>query len=234
MLASFPAAIRSYLLTWHLIFAAYRTASLKVRNDYTENLKSANYVSPLLDFTFDVLGHSAAHPLNLDKHGFGPETITAYDIKLADTETEERNMQWLLVNVYYLVLKYVPGLFKAWYLDCRSKQTRIAVESWTARYFSPIIIGENLDEVAQWAAAQEAPADDDERELLVKVSRLAREVVAGYEVDELKASIAIRVPQNYPIEGVTVVGNNRVAVNEKKWQSWLMSTQGVITFSVSP
>jgi hypothetical protein len=185
-----------------------------------------------MNFTFDVLGHSAAHPINLDKEGFNVDHIRGYDIKIADAEPDERNMQWLLIHLFYLSLKYVPGLFKAWFLDCRSKQTKVAVESWMTKYFSPIIISENLDEVAEWAAKQEAP-EEDEKELMVKVSRAAREVMAGYEVDELQASISIRIPPGYPLESVNVVGINRVAVSERKWQNWLMITQGVITFSVS-
>ncbi|OLN95839.1 E3 ubiquitin-protein ligase listerin [Colletotrichum chlorophyti] len=230
LLAEFPVAIRSYLLSWHLIFDAFSSASLKVRNDYTEHLKTENYIAPLLNFTFDVLGHSAAHPLNLEREGLTTQHITSYDLSLADAEPEERNLHWLLVHLYYLTLKYTPGLFKTWYLDCRSKQTRIAVEAWMTRYFSPIIIADALDEVAAWAASQDAP-EDDEKELVVKVSRASREITAGYEVDESMASIAIKVPASYPIEGVNVVGINRVAVNERKWQSWLLTTQGVITFS---
>jgi hypothetical protein len=45
--------------------------------------------------------------------------------------------------------------------------------------------------------------------------------------------IVIRLPPNYPLEGVKVEGINRVAASEKKWTSWLMITQGAITFSVS-
>ncbi|KAI8176017.1 E3 ubiquitin-protein ligase listerin [Colletotrichum sp. SAR 10_75] len=232
LLAQFPLAIRSYLLSWHLIFDAFSTASLKVRNDYTEHLKTENYIAPLLNFTFDVLGHSAAHPLNLEREGLGIAEITAYDLAVADAEPDERNLHWLLVHLYYLTLKYTPGLFKTWYLDCRSKQTRIAVEGWMTRYFSPIIVSDALDEVAAWAASQEGEsAADDEKELVVKVSKTGKEITAGYEVDESMASIAVKVPASYPIEGVSVVGVNRVAVSEKKWQSWLLTTQGVITFS---
>ncbi|KAJ6789213.1 hypothetical protein PWT90_06804 [Aphanocladium album] len=229
-LAQFPLSVRCYLLSWKLIFDAFSGASFKVRNDFTENLKTENYVSPLLDFLFDVLGHSAAHALNLDKEGLLSEHIYSYDVKLADSEAEEKSMQWLLVHLYYLVLKYTPGLFRTWYIDCRSKQTRIAVEAWTTKYYSPLIIGDNLDEVQKWADTQEAPATD-EQELQVKVSRAAREVTAGYEVDESQASIVIKVPASYPIEGVTVGSLNRVAVTDRKWQSWIMTTQGVITFS---
>ncbi|KAI0132788.1 hypothetical protein BJ170DRAFT_262304 [Xylariales sp. AK1849] len=229
-LVRFPTPIRSYLLTWHLVFDTFEAASFKLRGDYAENLKAANYIGPLMEFTFDVLGHSAAHGLNLDKANLTIKHIREYDLKLADAEIDERNMQWLLIHLYYLVLKYVPGLFKTWFIECRSKPTKIAVESWMTKYFSPIIISEALDDVSQWAATQEPPGDD-EKELIVKVSRAAKEITAGYEVDELEAAITIRIPPAYPLEGVSVVGINRVAVNERKWQSWIMTTQGVITFS---
>ncbi|KAI0097748.1 hypothetical protein GGR51DRAFT_540164 [Nemania sp. FL0031] len=230
IMAQFPTPVRSYLLSWHLVFDAFQAASFKVRSDYAENLKAESYIGPLMNLMFDVLGHSAAQGLNLDRSGFNDDNIHFYDLKLAESESEERNMQWLFIRLFYLVLKFVPGLFKSWYIDCRSKQTKIAVEVWMARYFSPIIIQEALDDVVQWNESQEAPADD-EKELIVKVSRQAKEVIAGYEVDDLNASIAIRIPAEFPLEAVTVAGINRVAVDERKWKSWIMTTQGVITFS---
>lgn len=212
------------------MFDAFSTSSFKIRNDFTDNLKTDKYVEPLLDFMFDILGHSAAHPLKLDKVHLTSEHIGDYDVKIAESELEEKSMQWLLVHLYYLTLKYIPGLFRSWYIDCRSKQTRVAVESWTTKYFSPMIISDTLDDVQTWADAQDAPAMD-ESELLVKVARAAREVTAGYEIDEDSAAIVIKIPASYPIEGVNVAGLHRVAVSEKKWLSWIMTTQGVITFS---
>lgn len=229
-LSLFPSSIRGYLLSWKLVFDAYSSSSFKVRNDFTEHLKAEDLINPLLDFTFDVLGHSAAHPLNLDKENIGSTQICDYDIKLAEAESGEQSLHWLLIHLYYLTLKYIPGLFRMWYINCRSKQTRIAVESWTTKYLSPIIIGETLDGVQLWADQQEPPGID-EQELLVKVSRPAKEVTAGYEVDESQAAIVIKIPPSYPIESVTVSSLTRVAVNERKWQSWIMTTQGVITFS---
>jgi len=228
--ARLPSTIRSYLLSWNLIFDSYVNASYKVRNDYTEQIKSENALSPLLAFTFDVLGHAAGQPLNLDKSRFGSNYIRSYDIRDADSEPDEWNLQWLLVHLYYLCLKYTPNLAKNWWIDCKSKQTRIAVESWTEKYFSPLVITDTLEEVVTWASQQEMPAED-EKELIVKVSRKSREIYAGYEVDEMQMQIVIRLPAAYPLEGVKVDGVNRVAVSEKKWHSWLMVTQGVITFS---
>jgi hypothetical protein len=215
-----------------VVYDTFTYASFKVRNDYVEHLKSENCVGPLLDFLFDVLGHSAGHPINLDKARVTSEMITYYDIKAGDAEPDEYNMQWLLIHLYYLCLKYTPNLVKIWWIDCKSKQTRNAVESWTEKYYSPLIISETLEDVSKWAGEQEAPAED-EKELQVKVSKKSREVFAGYEVDEMVSQIVVRLPPTYPLEGVKVEGVNRVAANEKKWKNWIMITQGIITFSVS-
>ena len=67
----------------------------------------------------------------------------------------------------------------------------------------------------------------------VKVTKKAREVTAGYEVDEQMMQIVIKLPGAYPLRQATVEGPDRVGVDSKKWRSWLLSTQGVITFSVS-
>lgn len=194
-------------------------------------LKSENVITHLLDFLFDVLGHSAGKPLNLERARITTEYIRSYDIESANTIPDEYNFRWLLINIYYLCLKYTPGLAKNWYVDCKSKQTRLAVEGWTEKYFSPLVIADTLDDVAKWAEEQEAPPED-EKPLIVKVSKKSKEVSASYEVDEMMMQIVIRLLPLYPLEGIRVDGVNRVAVSEKKWQSWLMITQGVITFSV--
>ncbi|OAA66870.1 ring zinc finger protein [Niveomyces insectorum RCEF 264] len=241
VLATFPTPVRGYLLAWLLVFDAFRHASAKVRADYADHLGQAGHVAAFLDFAVDVLGHSAAHALNLDKEGLTGARITEeYDLGAADAEpVAERSMHALFVHLYYLLLTYCPGPFKAWYAACRSKQTKVAVEAWTAKYFSPLLTNAALDEVAAWAAAQGGDGDDggggggddDDNQLLVKISKPAREVVAGYAVDELQASIALRLPANYPLDGVAVTGLNRVAVGERTWQSWLLITQGAIAFA---
>ncbi|KAL1893364.1 hypothetical protein Sste5346_006542 [Sporothrix stenoceras] len=240
VLATFPTPVRGYLLAWRLVFDAFSTASAKVRSDYATHLASSGHITALLDFTFDVLGHSAAHPLNLEREGLADSaSIIQYDLKTAEASlSDEKHMHQLLVHLYYLTLKYVPGLFKAWYTACRTKQTTVAVEAWTAKYISALVIEEVLDEVAEWGntqgadgAAGASASGDDDHEMIIKTNKRAREVVAGYEVDELMLSIALRLPANYPIDNVAVVGLNRVAVDEKKWQSWLMITQGVIAFA---
>lgn len=234
VLVQFPTPIRSYLLSWKLVFDAYEGAAYKVRAHYTEDLKTNGAIGPLMDFMFDVLGHSAASPINLDKEGLAVDDIQNYDVKIADALPEEKNMHWLLVHLFYLTLKFTPGLFKAWFLECRSKQTRIAIEPWMVKYFSPIITHDAITEVEKWSKSQEI-SDPDEKELIVKVHYTQREITAAYAIDdggdEQQASIVIKIKPNYPLDFVDVVGLNRVACNERTWQSWLRITQGIITIS---
>lgn len=233
LLVQFPAPIRSYLLSWKLVFDAYEGAAYKVRADFTNNLKTHGAINPLMEFMFDVLGHSAASPLNLEREGLTPDDIQDYNLKIADSLSEEKNMHWLLVHLFYLTLKFTPGLFKAWYLDCRSKQTRIAIEPWMTKYFSPLIIRDAITEVEKWAKSQEV--DSDEKELIIKVHYNTREISAAYPIDddgeEQQASILVKIKPNYPLEFVDVAGINRVGCSERTWLSWLRITQGIITVS---
>lgn len=231
VLIEFPTPVRSYLLAWHLIFDAYSKSPFKIRTDYSESLKKLNLVQPFFDFMFDVLGHSASNPLNLDKEGFTEDHVRSYDIKLADAETDERNMHWLLIHLFFSTLRYIPGLFRSWYLESRDKQTKNCLLDWLTRFFSPYIVSGALDEVVEWAEKQEVA--DDEQELMIKVSRPAREITAAYEIDDETASVLFKIPPAYPLESVEVIGVKRVAVEEKKWDSWLLSVRGAIQFGVS-
>jgi hypothetical protein len=219
-------------LAWHLVFDAYSKASFRVRSDYTENLRKDKYLDPLLNFLVDVLGHALACALDLDKEGFTAEHIRSYSIDLADSEPAERDMNWLLIHLFYLVLKYIPGLFKMWYFDCPYKQTKNTVQSWMEKFFSPLIISDALDEVVEWASKQEG-GDPDTQELVVKVNKTMREITAGYPVDDDAATILLQVPKSYPLDPVEVLSVKRVAVRDDKWQAWLKGIKAVIMFGVS-
>jgi E3 ubiquitin-protein ligase listerin len=224
----FPTSVRAYLLSWHLVYDSYSNASFKVRNDYSDHLKSEGCISPLLEFIFDTLTHTGNRQ---SISGFDSAMIRSYNMwQATDSESNERNLNWLLANLYYLSLRFAPSLVKSWWVDCKSKQMKLAVEALTRKTFSPLVIEETLEEVAKWAEEQEVT--DDEKELIIKISKRSREVFTGYEIDDMMMQIVIRLPESYPLEGVRVDGVNRVAVSEKKWTSWMRIVQGVITFSV--
>lgn len=186
-------------------------------------LKDGKYVSGLLDYIFLVLELDGSKAVDASKFD-----ITTYS---ADTEeSPRRDLQWLVIHLYYLCLKHLPSLAKAWWIDLPGRQTAVDIETWTEKYVSPSVISDELNNVTQWV--ESATKDDDEK-MKVKISKKVKEIIASYEVDEQVIQIVIKLPGGYPLQQATVEGLNRVAIDEKKWRSWLLSTQGVIKFSVS-
>ena len=217
-----PLQLRSYLSSWLLVFDHFKKSSDKVKNDYITHLKSGDYLSGLLLFTFDFLGHSRAKPL--DPSSFAIE-VYSFDLEASPV----RDTQWLLCHLYYLCLKRLPALTKTWWMDCKSRQTVLAVESWTEKYLSPLIIADALATVTAWTATQASLPP--EEQLVVKPNPRAREISVAKEIDEQQLALVIRLPPTYPLGQATLHGISRVAVDEKKWRSWLLNSQGVIAFS---
>ncbi|KAI9812264.1 MAG: hypothetical protein M1832_000454 [Thelocarpon impressellum] len=219
---SMPLHLRGYLFSWMLVFDHFTNSSYKVRSDYVADLKKGDYLKALLDLTFDFLGHDRGKPVDASK----------FDIRTYVPDTEEspeRDTQWLLTHIYFLCLKNLASLTKAWWIEHAGRHKSSSIETWTEKYVSALVIADELATVSEWVASDEQ--EGDEQPLKVKVSRNAREVTAGYEVDEQTMEIAIKLPGAYPLGQATVEGLHRVGVDEKRWRSWLLNTQGVITFS---
>lgn len=220
-----PLSLQGYLYSWRLVFDHFDGSSHRVRSDYIEQLKDGAYLSGLLSFTFDFLGHSRGRPVDASK----------FDLQeyVADTEpTPEKDVQWLLCHLYYLTLTHLPSLVKSYYLNIRSRQTLLAVEAWTAKYISPLIIAASLQAVEEWSD-KSVKEDPEYEKMSVRVGLKSREINVSYIVDEQTMAIRVVLPEAYPLASAEVISVSRVAVKEEKWQSWLRNCQGVITFSVS-
>ncbi len=215
-----PPALRTYLLSWKLIFDHWTNSSFKVRADYVASLKEGAYLNDLLKLTFDILINARSKPIDASK--FNIESYTPNT-----EESPEKETYWLLIHLYYLSLKYLQTHTRSWSRDCTSRQTLLAVESWTEKYISRLIIASELSTISAWAPSQ-ATAD---APLNVKVSPSAREITASIPVDEQNMQIAIHLPPTYPLARATVDSVRRVSVDEKKWRGWLITTQGAINFS---
>lgn len=94
---------------------------------------------------------------------------------------------------------------------------------------SSFVIQAELSAVTDWIPAQDA----EDQLLEVKVSSRAPELTASYPVDDQTMSIRISLPPTYPLSPILVESLHRVAVDEKKWRSWLITTQGIINFASS-
>ena len=220
-----PLALQSYLYSWRVFFDHFEGSSYKVKNDYIEQLKEGSYLTSLLDLVFDFLGHTRGRPADASK----------FDVQQYTPDVEpspEKDVQWLLAHLYFLALTHLPSLVKSYYLDIRSRQTSQAIDKWTAKYISPLVIRSSLEAVDEWSK-KSVKEDPEYEKMAVKVGMRSREINVSYVVDEQTMAIKVILPEAYPLASAQVVGVSRVAVKEEKWQSWLRNCQGVITFSVS-
>ncbi|KAJ5961211.1 Zinc finger RING-CH-type [Penicillium vulpinum] len=215
-------SVRSYLLSWKVVFDHFSNASLPVQECYTSSIRENNILIPLLEFTFDFLQKSHGQMIDaskLDIRSFEPD----------ESETAEKETQWLLVHLYYLCLRYSANMTKNWWIDTK-KRIKGPVEIWSERYISPLVVEDALKSVTDWIATQDA---NEERALEVKISPKTGEIIASIPVDEESPPVAISItlPPAYPLQPAMVVGRSRVLVDEKKWKSWLLTIQGVIMFA---
>ena len=215
-----PSSLRSYLLSWKLTFDHWTGASYTLQADYTKNLTDGPYLPNLLDLIFQITVTSRYKPIDASK--FAAETYGP------GVETPEKDTHWLLIHLYYTILLRVPTPAKIWWRDTTNRQTNLAVQTWTEKYISPIIIATELSAIKDWAPSQ-VTADDNP--LTVKVSHTTHEITASIPIDEQTTSISIRLPPSYPLSRAEVAGTHRVGVPENKWNSWIRNAQGQITTS---
>ena len=121
--------LRGYLLSWKLIFDHFTNSSYKVKADYVENISQGTYLVGLLELIVHFLGHSRNRPVDASKF-----EVTSYTPDME--ESPEKDTQWLMIHLYYLALRHLPALSKAWWMACQNRQTVLAVEAWTEKYVS--------------------------------------------------------------------------------------------------
>ncbi|KAL4876265.1 hypothetical protein BJY04DRAFT_143573 [Aspergillus karnatakaensis] len=216
------ADIRSMLLSWKLVFDHFVNASFTLQEQYASNIKEHDVLTPLLEFMFDFLQRGHGKLVDTSK-------LDIRSFELDQSEDYEKEIQWLLVHLYFLCLKHLANQTKAWWIDAK-KRIKGLVETWTEKSISPLVISDALERVTQWMSTQDP---DEERALAVKVSSKTAEIIASILVDEESppVSISITLPAAYPLHPALVLGRSRVLVDERKWKSWLLTIQGVIMFA---
>lgn len=220
-----PLSLEGYLYSWLLLFDHFDSSSYQVKNDYIEQLKDGLYLSGLLSFTFDFLGHTHGKPVDASRLD-----LAHYQSQMEPSP--ERDVQWLLCHLYYRAMTLMPTVVKSYVLEIRSRQTPALIESWTAKFVSPLIIAASLEAVSAWSEKTVNEHPEYEK-MSVKVGMRSKEIHASYLIDEQTMAIKVVLPDAYPLVSAHVTGVSRVAVREEKWQSWLRNCQGVINFSVS-
>lgn len=98
---------------------------MPVQENYATDIKEHGALNPLLEFTFDFL-QKGGKLIDVSK-------LQIKTFELDESESPEKEVQWLLVHLYFLSLKHLPALTKSWWLDSK-KKIKGPVEAWTEKY----------------------------------------------------------------------------------------------------
>ncbi|KAI5821211.1 hypothetical protein BZA77DRAFT_2525 [Pyronema omphalodes] len=216
-----PTYIKSYTLPWLLVFDHFQNASFKLKSVYATALKEGSYLDPLLSFIAKILfrDNKAFDASKVSITAYTPDEMTP---AMAD-------LKWLATHLYYLCLTHTPSLAKSWWLDgSRNRATVLAIEAFTEKYMSPLLIDNELAAVAEWT--KEHKEEEEEEGMKVKVAKAAREVTATYPVDDQAMEIMVKLPAIFPLRMVEVQGVKRVGLNEKKFAQMQLASQAVVNF----
>ncbi|RMD40395.1 hypothetical protein DV735_g4713, partial [Chaetothyriales sp. CBS 134920] len=211
---------KRYLLSWHLLFDHFTSASYKLREAYVASLKAANILPILLDTVCALIRITDSRPVDASKFAISTFTLSS--------SADEDQVQHLSIHLYYLGLLYVPSLAKSWFIEQKNR-IRTPLESWTQKHISPLIVTATFSSVASWVSTQKSE-DESDLNLEVKFSHAARDLTASIAVDPESPPIALTIslPAAFPLASPTLSSQTRVAVSERTWQSWLRTFQIVI------
>lgn len=212
--------LRSYLLSWVLIYSHFTNTSFKLRTIYVEALKEGSYLPPLLDrISTYLLPTPPARPFDASKCD-----ITSYEASTVASSLT-LDLQHLHSHLYYLSLRFTPSLVKSWYLSLTNRATVTALESFTSTHLSPLLITSELQTISS------RPTDATETESLdIKIHFSTREVTATYPVDDQTMEISLRLPPTFPLAPVEVKPLRRVGMDETHFKRLLLASQAVVNF----
>ncbi|KAF7727113.1 hypothetical protein EC973_007974 [Apophysomyces ossiformis] len=208
--------------SWHSMHFEEQTFRLK--QEYTTQLKDMELVSTMLPVLFKILGVGAgqeAHPFDLTPWGIDEYEIDGFEA------ASEISYLLLAAHIYYECLRHFPSIVRTWWVDCKNRQLTIAVESYTEKHFSGLLINKEM-ELINRPDVKSQLEDNGENEFTVKPLKAANEVTATYRVDEQNMQIAIKLPTNYPLRHIDVEGIHKVGVNDKQWRGWMFAVAAVI------
>ncbi|KAI8815799.1 uncharacterized protein EV422DRAFT_341247 [Fimicolochytrium jonesii] len=193
---------------------------------YIAQVRSANVIPKLLEHIFIVLGVGwSRSPFDLTPWEFDEYDVSGFDI------TSDVAFQLLAAHLYWRCLRNTPSLVRIWWAECKSRQLTLAVESYTERFFSPILIRTEVKSVQRMNKS-------DLEETTVRINKAGNEVSAVFTVEEAVLEMVIRLPSNFPLRhvevdsgsgaGSTAAGGRAAGISESRWRAWLLSASAVI------
>ncbi|KAI8995888.1 hypothetical protein BC832DRAFT_595820 [Gaertneriomyces semiglobifer] len=215
-----------YLLSWMALFDHLEDCTFDLKTQYIAHIRNGNILPKLLENLFSLLGVGWSRtPFDPSKFEIDHYEIEGFEITLP------LSFSLLASHLYWRALRHLPSLVRIWWSECKNRQLTIAVESYTEKFFSPILIQGEVSAIQNMDKSTF-------KDLTVKASKSGNEVSAAYTIEDATLELVIRLPSTFPLTQVTVesgssgggtsAGGRAAGISESKWRAWLLSTTAVI------
>jgi len=217
----FGSKYTALLLGWTIIFDFFENVSIKIKNSYTEQLRSSGLVeTSFLPVIFSALGISSKDkPFPVEMWA-----VDEFYISLLDDSLPIR-FQVFAAHLYFRSLTAIPSLVRDGAHDHNDRKLFETLSAFTSKSFTPILISR---EVVRLKAPENAEDLVDER-LTIKVatsrSTSMTQVSATYVVDEQPMEISITFPADFPLHNISVKDVQKLGISDNKWRAWLFGVQ---------
>ncbi|CAG8707712.1 28909_t:CDS:10, partial [Gigaspora margarita] len=202
-----------YLLAWMLIFDHFNNATLKFKSQLILCIKEIDITSKFCYKIFETLGLGGqTTPYNLSKWDIREFYIEAFELQYSAA----LGFPLLCAHLYYRSLRHIPSIVRTWWSECKKRQLSIGVDSYTEKYFSPIIIQGQLDMLQ----SEDVKSQLEDEKFTIRIARSSNEVIAAFNVDEYVMELSIRMPNNFPLrqaEFGTLERMGTTEVTDLKW-----------------
>ena len=119
-------------------------------------------------------------------------------------------------------------MISSWWGNIKDRQLLGAISSFITKYYSPVLISEQLRLIKDPSSAEELSGEN----WSIKVAANLGEVLASYTVDDQDLEIAIRLPPDYPLHSIEIREIQKVGVEESRWRNWMLAIQQTIASQV--
>ena len=175
-------------------------------------------MGPFLEFIFTTLNVDSRKGItfNLGQWQFEEYMVEGFD------STAETSIPLLCSHLFYRLLKSLPTLVRLWFSECKNRQLVIAVENFTEKYYSPLLVAAEFKNIQNLA-------DDS---MSIRVNSKTYDVTASYTFEEAELDIVLRLPLSFPLKLVDVAsgsGGGRMAgISDARWRGWLLAVSSIM------
>ncbi|XP_067945873.1 E3 ubiquitin-protein ligase listerin-like [Watersipora subatra] len=208
--------VRAFLLTWKLLLKYLQYSSTQQMAEYSFYLKQNSYTADLLLILFNIIPLEERLP-NDGAFMFNSQLYSA------GVDDAEPVVVGIACWIYYNLIRVLPAVVRSWYKGVE-KRTNVLLDRFTAKYVSPRLCKDEMEEVQTNTALSCA------ENLTVKVRSASREILATYTLEEFSIELLIVLPSNYPVGVASVECSKKLGVAANEWRKWMLQLNTFLTY----